>query len=70
MSAQEQIDARSGLFGELRLILAAVQYFTRLPMPAWVGHSPAHLQGTARYFSLVGILVTSVTFHWRGPRVR
>jgi len=57
MSAQEQIGAPSRLLGELRLILAAVQYFTRLPVPAWVGHSPAYLQGTARYFSLVGVLV-------------
>jgi adenosylcobinamide-GDP ribazoletransferase len=41
-------------------VLAAIQYFTRLPMPSWVGHSAAHLQGTARYFSLVGVLVGSI----------
>jgi adenosylcobinamide-GDP ribazoletransferase len=57
MSTQEQIGSPSKLLGELRLVLAAVQYFTRLPMPSWVGHSAAHLQGTARYFSLVGVLV-------------
>jgi adenosylcobinamide-GDP ribazoletransferase len=57
MSTQEQIGSPSRLLGELRLVLAAFQYFTRLPMPSWVGHSAAHLQGTARYFSLVGVLV-------------
>jgi len=57
MSTQEQIGSSSRLLGELRLVLAAFQYFTRLPMPAWVGHSAAQLQGTARYFSLVGVLV-------------
>jgi adenosylcobinamide-GDP ribazoletransferase len=60
MSTQEQIDSPSRLLGELRLVLAAFQYFTRLPMPSWVGHSAAQLQGTARYFSLVGVLVGGV----------
>jgi adenosylcobinamide-GDP ribazoletransferase len=57
---QEQIGSGSRMLDELRLVLAAFQYFTRLPMPAWVGHSAAHLQGTARYFSLVGVLVGGV----------
>jgi adenosylcobinamide-GDP ribazoletransferase len=60
MSTQEQIGSPSRLLGELRLVLAAFQYFTRLPMPSWVGHSAAHLQGTARYFSLVGLAVGGV----------
>lgn len=60
MSSQEQIGPGSRMLGELRLVLAAFQYFTRLPMPAWVGHSAAQLQGTARYFSLVGVLVGGV----------
>lgn len=57
MNAQQQVDSPSRLLGELRLVLAAIQYFTRLPVPAWVGHSAAQLQGSARYFSLVGVLV-------------
>ena len=57
MSSQEQTGAPSRLFSELRLVLSAFQYFTRLPMPTWVGHSAAHLHGTARYFSLVGVVV-------------
>lgn len=60
MSTQEQIGSPSRLLGELRLVLAAFQYFTRLPVPLWVGHSAAQLQGTARYFSLVGMLVGGV----------
>jgi adenosylcobinamide-GDP ribazoletransferase len=60
MSMHEQMDSPSRLLDELRLALAAIQYFTRLPVPAWVGHSAAQLQGTARYFSLVGVLVGAV----------
>jgi adenosylcobinamide-GDP ribazoletransferase len=60
MSSQEQTASSSRLLEELRLALAAFQYFTRLPMPSWVGHSAAQLQGTARYFSLVGVFVGAV----------
>jgi adenosylcobinamide-GDP ribazoletransferase len=34
-----------------------VQYFTRVPVPAWVGHSAAQLDGSARYFAAVGLLL-------------
>ncbi len=34
---------------EIRLLLTAVQYFTRVPMPRWVGHDGAQLSGTTRY---------------------
>lgn len=42
---------------ELATFFAALRFFTRLPVPAWVGHSDAQLNGAARYFPLVGILV-------------
>ena len=42
---------------ELRLFLCAVQFFTRIPVPAWVGHSSTSLDQVARYFPLVGLLV-------------
>lgn len=42
---------------ELRLFLTAVQFFTRLPVPAWVGHSTQQLDQAARYFPLVGMIV-------------
>lgn len=40
---------------ELRSLLTAVQYFTRVPVPVWVGHDAAQLARAARYFPLVGI---------------
>ena len=42
---------------ELRIFLTAVQFFTRIPVPAWVGHSAQQLAEAARYFPLVGIVV-------------
>lgn len=45
---------------ELQRLLAAVQYFTRVPVPAWVGHSQSLLDDAARYFPAVGLLVGAV----------
>lgn len=45
---------------ELRLVLTAVQFFTRVPVPAWVGWSPQQLRDSARYLPLVGALVGGV----------
>lgn len=42
---------------EVRLLLTAIQYFTRIPVPAWVGHSQDQLSGAARYFPAVGLLI-------------
>lgn len=42
---------------ELARFFAALRFFTRLPAPAWVGHSQDQLDHAARYFPLVGILV-------------
>jgi adenosylcobinamide-GDP ribazoletransferase len=42
---------------ELRLLLTAVQYFTRVPVPRWVGHSASQLNGATRYFPAVGLAV-------------
>ena len=42
---------------ELRLFLSAIQFFTRLPVPAWVGHEPERLNHAARYLPLTGALV-------------
>ena len=39
------------------MFLAAIQFFTRLPVPAWVGHAPQQLDQSARYFPLVGAVV-------------
>lgn len=42
---------------ELCLIFTALQFFTRVPVPAWVGYSPRQLNDSARHFPLVGIFV-------------
>lgn len=60
MSSEAQTARPPRLLAELRQLLMAVQYFTRVPMPAWVGHSAEHLSGTARYFPAVGVLIGTV----------
>jgi adenosylcobinamide-GDP ribazoletransferase len=42
---------------EIRLLLTAVQYFTRIRVPAWVGHAQEQLAGAVRYFPVVGLIV-------------
>lgn len=42
---------------EIRLALIALQFLTRVPVPAWVGFQPEWLQACLRYFPLVGALV-------------
>jgi len=42
---------------EADYFFGAVRFFTRLPVPAWVGHSQAALDCATRYFPLIGILV-------------
>lgn len=49
------------LADQLRLVLTAIQYFTRLPVPRWTGYSERQLNHAARYFPLVGILVGLIT---------
>ncbi|HEY4541428.1 MAG TPA: adenosylcobinamide-GDP ribazoletransferase [Noviherbaspirillum sp.] len=44
---------------QLRLYFIAQQFFTRLPIPAWVGFEAAWLQHASRYFPAVGLLVGS-----------
>lgn len=45
---------------QVRLLLTAVQYFTRVPVPRWVGHSGAQLNGATRYFPAVGVAVGAI----------
>lgn len=46
---------------QIRLFLTAVQFFTRIPVPAWVGHSAEQLNQAARYFPLIGIVVGALS---------
>jgi adenosylcobinamide-GDP ribazoletransferase len=56
---------------ELRLFLTAIQFFTRIPVPAWVGHSAQQLDQSARYFPLVGICVGAISAAalWLGAQI-
>ena len=42
---------------ELEYFFGALRFFTRLPVPGWVGHSAEALNHSARYFPLVGLIV-------------
>jgi adenosylcobinamide-GDP ribazoletransferase len=46
---------------QLRLFFTALQFFTRLPIPRWVGFDPAWLNQASRYFPLVGLVVALIT---------
>lgn len=50
----------SGLRYQLRLFFTALQFFTRLPVPRWIGFDAKWLQHATRYFPAVGILVALV----------
>ena len=60
---------------ELEYFFGAVRFFTRLPVPGWVGHSPEALNRSARYFPAVGLLVGGIgalvyvgaAFFWPQP---
>lgn len=45
---------------QLHYFLTAVLFFTRIPCPKWVDHSPEILNKSSRYFSLVGIIVGTI----------
>ncbi|MDR5756249.1 adenosylcobinamide-GDP ribazoletransferase [Caballeronia sp. LZ035] len=45
---------------ELRYFFTALGYFTRVPVPRWVGFEREYLNAAARYFPLVGVLVGAV----------
>jgi cobalamin synthase len=45
---------------QLSLVLAAIQFLTRLPVPSLPGFQPIWLTRSARYFPLVGALVGAI----------
>lgn len=46
---------------QLRLLVVAVQFLTRLPVPALNHYDPKWLQQSARYFPLVGLMIGCLT---------
>lgn len=45
---------------EIALFFAALGYFTRLPVPAWVGYSADSLQASARWLPAVGWVIGGI----------
>ena len=45
---------------ELEYFFGALRFFTRLPVPAWVGHSSEALDRASRYFPAVGLIVGAI----------
>ena len=45
------------LVHELRLFFVALQFFTRVPVPRWVGFEPDWQNQCARHFALIGVFV-------------
>lgn len=45
---------------QLRLFFTALQFFTRLPIPGWVGFDATWLNQASRYFPLVGVVVALI----------
>lgn len=50
----------AALIQQIRLFFIALQFFTRVPIPRWVGFEAAWLQHASRYFPLVGLFVAVV----------
>ena len=48
------------LRSELEYFFGAIRFFTRLPVPVWVGHSSEALQRSTRYFPTVGLIVGAI----------
>ena len=46
---------------ELRILLTAVLFYTRIPCPAWVGHGPEQMRESRKYFPVVGAIVGVLT---------
>ncbi len=49
------------LMHQVRLFFIALQFFTRIPIPRWVGFEPDWLHHASRYFPAVGWVVAAVT---------
>lgn len=47
---------------ELKIFFAALMFFSRIPCPKWVDHSPEYLNKATRYFPLIGWILGVFTF--------
>tara|TARA_B100000809_G_scaffold249300_1_gene280428 strand:- start:29840 stop:30604 length:765 start_codon:yes stop_codon:yes gene_type:complete len=46
---------------QIHIFFTALMFFTRIPCPKWIDHSPEILNKSTRYFSLVGLLVGTIS---------
>lgn len=42
---------------EVRIFFTALMFYTRIPCPSWVDHSPDYINKATRYFPLIGWIV-------------
>lgn len=42
---------------EINIFFTALMFFTRIPCPKWIDHSPDYLTKSSRYFPLIGLIV-------------
>ncbi len=45
---------------QVHYFFTALMFFSRIPCPKWIDHSPEILNKSSRYFSLVGIIIGSI----------
>ena len=47
---------------EIRIFFTAMMFYTRIPCPSWVDHSPEYINKSVRYFPLIGWIVGGLSF--------
>lgn len=47
---------------ELKIFFTSLMFYTRIPCPKWVDHSPEYLNKATRYFPLIGWIVGTFCF--------
>lgn len=46
---------------ELKIFFTAVMFYTRIPCPSWVDHSPEYINKSVRYFPVIGWIIGSLS---------
>ncbi len=47
---------------EIKIFFTALMFYTRIPCPSFVDHSPDYINKATRYFPLIGWIVGSISF--------
>ncbi len=59
-TAQARGGLVAGCLQQARLFFIALQFFTRIPIPRWVGFDPDWMHQSSRYYPAVGVVVAVV----------